>query len=183
MSLSAPLDIQFDWYPHRSVPVSDPYLANWLLDTGSLTERLQSMCRQFQVQVLCHQQQPQQTAGAGNPFIRDVLLLGDGQPWVFARSVIPEAINNGELLDLGSQPLGQRIFNDPRFVRGEFELCSLSYERLLAAMPQPYAAQLVPLHETSIHKLFGRRSSFTFLHYSMSVAEIFLPQSPAYLRE
>ncbi len=171
LTLNKPLDIAIDWVAAQGLPVPDPYLANWLLDTGSLTERLQSMCRQFSVQVLYHAQ-PRDNSD----FVREVILWGDNKPWVYARSVIPQAINNGELLDLGSQPLGRRIFNDERFVRGSFELCALNCNSLCNHL----MTDLVPTFTEGMSSLYGRRSAFQFLNTQMSVAEVFLPASPAY---
>ncbi|MDM7859262.1 chorismate lyase [Alteromonas sp. ASW11-36] len=174
LSLDKPLELAIDWTDSTAVPVADPYLANWLMDTGSLTERLQSMCRQFNVQVLYHAQ----PVSSGD-YVREVILWGDKQPWVYARSVIPVAINNGELLDLGTQPLGQRIFNDERFVRGNFELCQLDCESLGAGLPN----ELVSAFTDGMTALYGRRSMFQFLDTQMSVAEVFLPAAPAYIHQ
>lgn len=152
----------------------DPYLKNWLLDTGSLTERLMAMSQTFDLIKLGQGDHPlhaqeQRWLGDGNWQVREVYLCGNGQNWVFARSVLPMSLVEGELNNLGQQPLGKRLFNDSRFVRSEFELCELT------------PAQVQHLCETlPSHKLWGRRSRFTFEGQSMIVAELFLPDSPAY---
>lgn len=177
--VSKPLEVPIKWQMPDAVTIQDPYFANWLLDTGSLTERLQSMCRRFSVDVVFHDAVVD-SSYPDNTVIREVVLLGDSVPWVYAKSVIPQAINDTELEGLGKQPLGQRIFNDPRFVRGAFEVClldSINLHQQLAAIEYPLAkdAQLIPSTE-----LLGRRSTFSFLNSQMSVAEIFLPLSPMY---
>lgn len=169
------LDVQ--WTPASSATVEDAYLRNWLLDTGSLTERLQSMCRHFeliklgQAEAALHASEKQWLGETSShrAKVREVLLCGNHQPWVFARSVIPHALVAGELADLGTQPLGKRLFNDARFTRSEFELCKLTASTPGHQLP-------VPLNQT----LWGRRSKFRFLHYSLLVAEVFLHPSPPY---
>lgn len=157
----------------------DPYLRNWLLDTGSLTERLQSLCRHFELhllgqQTLTLQQDEAQLLQAdpqgGDYQVREVLLCGEGQPWVFARSVIPQQWCQGELAQLGNKPLGKIIFNDDRFQRQPFDLCTVRAAELLSQLP----------HQTGNQQLWGRRSLFTYQGYKMIVAEVFLPASPAY---
>ncbi|MBT0586765.1 chorismate--pyruvate lyase family protein [Alteromonas oceanisediminis] len=174
------------WHPPHTFTLEDATLANWLLDTGSLTERLQSQCRQLDVKVLFHAEATPSGTESGllnrhdSPFfIREVMLLGDGVPWVFARSVIPRAINQGELINLGNQPLGKRIFNDPRFKRGDFALCATPYTALKARLA-------IHLSDTShsdndnLCQVYGRRSVFSFSAHKLSVAEWFLPSAPAY---
>lgn len=102
--------------------------------------------------------------------IREVILYGNGQPWVFARSVLPQALCERDFSGLGSRPLGQIIFNDSRFVRQPFELISISENDEF----------LNRLNIQSQFPLWGRRSSFRFEEHHLMVAEIFLPHAPAY---
>ncbi len=177
-NLCFPLGLDVEWKHADSMCIPNSYLKNWLLDTGSLTERLQSMCRQFSLQKLGQAEQMlhkcEQDWLKAQQFtrwyVREVILFGDNQPWVFARSVIPHDLIEGELADVGSQPLGKIIFNDQRFTRSEFQLCNLDSQ----TMPNLCAAQ-------TRRRLWGRRSKFTFNDIDMLVAEVFLPQAPAYL--
>jgi chorismate lyase len=188
-TLSAlPLGIETNWFDPAQLTIGDPYLKNWLLDTGSLTERLQSQCREFRVQVLC--QRPValsleenhflQTTNSANQSeswqVREVILYGDNQPWVFARSLLPQPLCDNELAGLGDQPLGKMLFNDPRFKRYPFQITRMnprqSWLNKVAANSE--AGSIDGL------SLWGRRSLFTVNTLTMSVAEVFLPQSPAY---
>ncbi len=168
-----PVGLEVDWQAPQSVDFSDPYLKNWLLDTGSLTERVQALCHKFELRVLGQGEHAPHACevdwlglAQGSVDVREVLLCADGVPWVFARSVIPHALVKGELADLGSEPLGKRLFNDERFTRSPFELCSLPSTAFNAAMPRK--------------ALWGRRSRFERAGYHMIVAEVFLPDAPAY---
>ncbi|WP_218398433.1 chorismate--pyruvate lyase family protein [Alteromonas lipotrueae] len=174
---SFPVGLNVEWMQADSAPRNNPYLKNWLLDTGSLTERVQSLCHQFSLNVLgqaetaLHANEQSllsnslthQTSQAFQ--VREVLLCGNTLPWVFARSVIPQRLVEAELANLGSEPLGKRLFNDARFLRSEFELCCLP---------------AIALGFERDQQLWGRRSLFTLGEDSMIVAEVFLPDAPVY---
>lgn len=175
-----PVGIPTTWQDWDSVTVPDAYLKNWLLDTGSLTERLQSQCRQFSVAVIGQRPIPldleelNQLDGKNSNslkwHVREVMLLGDGRPWVFARSIIPQSLCEGDLAQLGNKPLGKIIFNDSRFSRSGFQLCQVKN-------PNQWLTGIGVHNRTS---LWGRRSVFSFENLKMSVAEVFLPEAPAY---
>ena len=175
MSLNAsfPVGLAVDWQQPERIELGDDHLKNWLLDTGSLTERVQALCQQSFSELLGqHTLTPHpnelsalNTNGQTKYQIREILLCDKGTPWVFARSVIPQAIIDTELSNLGRQPLGKRLFNDTRFSRSPFEIgrvnaASLGFSGTMA--------------------LWGRRSVFSIEDHHMIVAEVFLPQSPAY---
>ncbi|MDN4503005.1 chorismate lyase [Alteromonadaceae bacterium BrNp21-10] len=168
------------WQPANALIIPDSVLKNWLLDTSSLTERLQSCSRQFSVKVLGQGIAPTQSAERqlidlqdDQPIVREVLLQGNQQPWVYARTLMPKALCEdgvNRLADLGDKPLGKVIFNDSRFVRQPFEICCFQGASAL------HQALSLP-HE---QVLWGRRSVFTYQQYKMTVAEIFLPGAPSY---
>ncbi|MBN7823605.1 chorismate lyase [Bowmanella dokdonensis] len=178
LSAEFPLSLETDWIAPQSIRVPDFHLRNWLLDTGSLTERLQSHCRQFRVQLLGQAPLPlldneREQMGPVDYLVREVILWGDDRPWVFARSLLPRALceqDRGELSNLGEKPLGSILFNDARFERQPFQVTRLSAaHRLQSALKLP-----------GTQVLWGRRSVFHYLQWRMMVAEVFLPQCPAY---
>ena len=174
---SFPFGLDVQWFPAETVTIPDPYLKNWLLDTGSLTERLQSQCRRFVLKKIgqgaypLHQSERQwlRNIDKHNWQVREVWLCADTTPWVFARSVLPDALIESELKNLGEEPLGKRLFNDHRFVRSEFQLCQIRAEDAGHNLPIPPEVTL-----------WGRRSCFSFNQCSMIVAEVFLPDAPVY---
>jgi len=177
-----PFGIDAKWNVPSQVHFPDAYLKNWLLDTGSLTERLQSHCRVFQLVVLGQRQaaltleEKQQLGLCETDYdeadwqVREVILLGESQPWVFARSIIPRSLCQSDFANLGNKPLGQLIFNDRRFSRSPFQVSHI-------VKPGPLLAKL---GLTSAEQLWGRRSVFCFQETKMMVAEVFLPEAPAY---
>lgn len=182
LSYAFPIGIPSQWAEPDQFAIDSPCLKNWLLDTGSLTERLQSQCASFsltligqrQVQISLEEFQrvcaPQQVFNPKQWQVREVLLWGDNQPWVFARSIIPQQLCDTDFIHLNTKPLGQLIFNDERFKRMPFEVTNMC----------PSKAFLAQLHISCEMALWGRRSVFSFENLKMSVSEVFLPGSPAY---
>jgi chorismate lyase len=156
----------------------------WLRDTGSLTRRVIQACEAgcFRVRLL-HQ-------GWGAPLnserrilrsrrgvvtlIREVELLCDGHPWVFARTLIPATSLQGaarRLTHLGEKPLGAVLFTDPQATRGVTQIA-----RLLPRHPL-FAAACGHLDEAPA-ELWGRRTLFHLSGRTLLVSEIFLPGIP-----
>ena len=175
-----PVSVEGEWHDSHTLNYPCPKLADWLLNTGSLTERLESHTPRFEVQLLgqaeCEVKEPEaRLVSDGNQalVVRETVLKGDGQPWVFARSLmLPELCdaNHQQLHRLGNQPLGKVIFNDRRFQRRDFQVICLQRENNICRS----------LGLETPHALWGRRSVFEFEHLKLMVAEIFLPGSPAY---
>lgn len=177
-----PFGLAVCWAEPNSFAAIAPNMQDWLLDTGSLTERLQANSREFSVKVLGQSHIPLQGAEKAvlanhaqtQWQIREVILYGDGKPWVFARSVLPEYLCQSRWASLGNQPLGQRIFNDPNFVRSGFEIGKL--ER------HPLSHKVFAESPSSIQH-WARRSIFRLEHHELLVAEAFLPDCPCYMEQ
>jgi len=158
-------------------------LSHWLLDQGSLTARLISHCQHFRVellgqqQVLCSESEANDLIKAGEPvLVREVLLYCDEVAQVFARSLLPLSSLTGDeqkLANLGNQPLGQVLFNNPSLVRQRIELASFSAKSTVANLAEE-------LQLTSETPLWGRRSIFMLEDKPLMVAEVFLPGAFAY---
>lgn len=167
-----PVGLNPTWQPVTQLGAVNPTVHSWLVDTGSLTERIQSATDNFNLVVVGEGKVPlfdseeQVLDIARDSYqVREVLLRDGSEPWVFARSVIPDSLVTSEFDKLGTEPLGKRLFNDVRFERGEFEICQ-------TALPGLGTVFNVPL--------WGRRSCFHFQGQALLVAEIFLPSSPLY---
>lgn len=142
----------------------------WLLDQGSLTRRLQAL-GQFQVVPLSQQIATPGAAEArllGLParrraLLREVLLHLDGEPVVYARSVLPLATLNGANRILGHmarRSLGAELFRRP------------AARRVAVWVAQWPAARLPLAVEGSC---WGRQSLFLKRGQPLLVAEVFLP--------
>lgn len=167
-----------DWHyraqlPARLIPSG---VKHWLFDPGSLTQRLVKASRgNFRVQVLSqHWQRPslseQRLLGMKTrqvAIIREVALLCHGEPWVFARSIIPATSVTGPLRRLrkfDDSSLGSLLFKDPSMQRDGFQICQL-----------PVASSYLPKALENQTKLWGRRSRFLLKTKPLIVSEVFLP--------
>lgn len=142
----------------------------WLCNRGSLTHSLTlAAAGDFQVQVL-RQHWALPTATEARllhlpprrlALIREVQLIGQGTPWVFARSVIPRQVLRGRhhsLHRLGNHSLGSVLFSDPAIVRGPL--------------------QITRLQKAQQH-WWARRSVFHLNQQPLLVTEVFLPPMAA----
>lgn len=169
------------WFDHpHAMPRT---LRRWLCDRGSLTARLKAHCSRFRVVPLA--------TGLARPnldeyallnlrvgtlaYVREVLLLCDDVPVVFAHSVLPFSSLSGPwhgIAWLGSRPLGEALFNDHRIRRRSLAFRTLRPEHALFRT----LARQRPIHATTLH---ARRSVFCLEREPLLVTEVFLPEIDA----
>lgn len=154
-------------------PAPVPSILHWLFNEDSLTRRLTWLSNDgFSVTPLFEGWQPLRhdecaalgLAPASIGWVREVYLRGQGQPWVFARSVAARSALQGDGLpmdELGSRSLGELLFCDRAFTRKAIEVCHY---------PRPW----LPVAD-QVDGLWARRSRFDRGPLSVLVAEIFLP--------
>lgn len=152
----------------------------WLANQGSLTRKLRQRCQGFSVRpvrVGFMRPNPDETSllqlqSHELAYVREVVLNCNGHPAVFAHSVVsPDALRGpwAAVTRLGSRPLGEALFSNPRVVRGR-----LQYRRIdarHALLRQAVRAGMVPEGKT----LWARRSLFTLQGHPLMVTEVFLP--------
>lgn len=176
------------WRPKRQIFHADldADLATWLFDPTSLTERLVSACSgSFSVHILSqgwshamlNEAKTLNMRISGRALVREVHLLCDNEPWVFARTVIPPHTLRGKqrrLAKLGKKPLGAVLFADKSMQRTEMEIACIQ--------PGQQLYQLATHHLSHCEQpIWGRRSVFFLNKHPLMVSEIFLPHigSPA----
>lgn len=162
---------------------------HWLLDRGSLTQRLISLSGgDFRVEVV-YQGWSKPTLSEARALnisprlrtlVREVRLCGRDQTWVYARSIIPQSTLTGPqraLQHLGDRPLGAVLFKDPDMRRGPMQTASLQ----MTLAPEAPANSSEP--DTGEHpqrplqqSVWGRRSVFYLAGKPLLVSEVFLPQ-------
>lgn len=140
---------------------------SWLQDRGSLTQRLVHASQgHFRVEVLRQgyfRPSHSEARALGLPprqlaLVREVLLLGRGEPWVYARSVFPVSTLSGpqrQLREIGNRSLGSVLFRDPTMQREPLQIGDL---RLAGGT-----------------RLWARRSVFRLAGKPLLVCEVFLP--------
>lgn len=179
---SFPVTLTNQWFEPSSCKLPND-LMDWLLDKNSLTVRLKQHCQQFRVEVLgqqiqtCDVNEANDVIVAGEQvLVREVLLYCDEQPQVFARSLLPLSSLTGAeqvLANLGTQSLGQVLFNNPSLERQSIEISSFDSHSSVAKLA-------MSLQLTAEKTLWGRRSIFMLERKPLMVAEVFLPGAFAY---
>ena len=162
-----------DRYWNRHTLGCPPQLHPWLHDHVSLTRRNQQRCQKFSVQVLSQglQRIPYDEAALLRiaprelAHVREVLLLADGNPVVFAHSVVAAKHLRGAWADLGklgNRSLGSMLFTHPLVKRN-----ALHFKLLSASNPLQCNQSTTPA--------WARRSVFTLQNAPLLVTEVFLP--------
>lgn len=162
------------WRDAQHYLISDipALLRPWLLADGSLTQLLiAASAGEFRVErVMQEWQRPTlsearllQIDPSQHALIREVILWGCGQPWVYARSVMPSHSLRGDLRrlrKLQNSSLGALLFRFPQLQRTPFELAVET------------GALSVSSH--THNALWARRSRFSINDRALIVGEIFL---------
>ncbi|MFT5162673.1 MAG: chorismate--pyruvate lyase [Alteromonadaceae bacterium] len=182
-----PLSLEADWRSEPSKLITT-YLSSWLFEQGSLTSKLKRHCSDFKVKILAKHQR-NLSAKELTLFgyasdesvtvqVREVLLYCDGNPWVYAQTLmplsdIPPAVV--KLTTLGEKPLGEVIFNEPGVIRSAIEVAEFDRSSEVVQL----AAEVAQTADV-VRELWARRSMFTLEGYSLLVAEVFLPDAEVY---
>ena len=157
----------------------------WLTDHDSLTAAVRARCGDLRVRVL------RQGLGRALPdeapmigvcsgarvWVREVALVADGVPWVWARSVArPGDLRTAwrDLAGLGNRSLGAALFADPRVGRGNLLARALDHRDTGGR-----AARAVLAPGDEMAGLWARRSLFCRGQGRILVTEVFAPRIPA----
>lgn len=174
--------VRDDWW-QPAPPCWDVRLRRWLIDRGSLTRRLQARCRRFSVEVVVQRLLPAThdeglllgVPRAQHALVREVRLLCDGHPVVFARSVLARRSLRGAwrmVGGLGTRPLGAAVFADPTVTRQPLHFSRVG---VYHALHRRIAAALGGAAEGGSSGLWARRSVFLRGRHPLLVTEVFLP--------
>lgn len=155
-------------------------MRGWLTDDHSLTARIRARCERFSLQVVSQGKGvvlPDELAALGVHrhsalWQREVLLIADGEPVVFARSLVamPTIPAAWHLLHgLGGRPLATVLFNDPRVHRSPLEAARLDARDTR----WHHAARATGL--AALPALWARRSVFHRSAVPLLITEVFLP--------
>ncbi|WP_114325001.1 chorismate--pyruvate lyase family protein [Candidatus Colwellia aromaticivorans] len=182
LQLLFPVTLPSHWQSSDSCELPDN-LQSWLLDPDSLTARLKTHCHQFRVELLgqkvehCQAYEAVACIPVGEKvLVREVLLYCDDKPQVFARSLLPMSSLTGAeqaLANLGTQSLGQVLFNNPSLERKFIEVATFDSTSSVAKLA-------CDLQLNMTHTLWGRRSVFVLENKPLMVAEVFLPGAFSY---
>jgi chorismate--pyruvate lyase len=153
------------WLPASSPQLSAPLL-DWLLEEDSMTRRFEQHCQQVTVELIREDfigvdevMDEAEFLPADQRFwLREIVLCGDGEPWLIGRTVVPESTLNGPeqmLQQLGTRPLGRYLFSSSTLSRDFID-------------------------PGQVDDLWGRRSRLRLSGKPLLLTELFLPASPLY---
>lgn len=169
------------WVAHVNGVNPPMEMRGWLTDTASLTRKLTARSSQFRVRrlrqarALCLADEFTVVDLARRTHVqeREVLLMCDGRPMVYAHTIVPLSATAADwpfFGTLGERSLGTTLFGDPRVVRG-----SMQYARLHARHPLVRRACTALGGTTFSAPLLARRCLYQRNNGKLLVTEIFLP--------
>jgi len=157
-------------------------IASWLAERGSLTRRLRAGCGRLQL-ILLRQRAarplPDELALLGlrrgrYAWVREVLLLADGRPVLYAHSVARSSSLRTAwrpLSKVGLRPVGDAIFDRHGTQRGPIRVRRLQpADRLHRA-----AGRALGVGAGRLPALWARRSPFVHAGEALWITEVFLP--------
>ena len=142
-------------------------ILDWLLELGSMTKRFEQHSQQVTVIPYLERYVSQDKLSADEVqslpespryWVREVVMYGDGIPWLLGRTVIPEETltdDDQQLVDIGRMPLGRYLFSRESLTRDY-------------------------IHIGSCANRWVRSSRLRLSNKPLLLTEIFLPESPAY---
>lgn len=161
------------WQQPDEIEFPAPLAQQWLLEQGSLSRLMATQCEQLTVNLLSNQIMPAASLHedeielliSEDYLLRQVILYGDQQPWVFGHTLIPHSSMHGQQFDLTQQgqiPLGLTVFSADNVKRDSLQ---------------------VGWVDTELGRLLARRSRLWMNNKPMLVTELFLATSPIYSKE
>lgn len=169
------------WHAHVNASGAPSALRHWLTDRASLTVKLMAHSSRFRVQklaqrrALCLADEAREIGLARRLKVqeREVLLVCDGVPVVYAHTAVPLQADAGDwpfFSSLGERSLGTTLFGDPLVQRGE-----LHFARLRSLHPLHVRAMQAGAMGAVEEPLFARRCLFRRKNGVLLVTEVFLP--------
>ena len=171
------------WLAHPDGVGAGAAMRDWLTTSGSLTARLIAHSRQFRVQKLrqagnlCLADEAR-AIGLPRPervWEREVLLRCDGEPVVFAHTVVPMSATATDwplFSALGERSLGTTLFYDPLVQRGQLEFARIRPGHPLLARLRAALKGDGPRSDTVY---YARRCIYRRRQGLLLVTEVFLP--------
>ena len=178
--MKLPIHPQYRKSSWLTKPLNSGNLRHWLIDNGSLTARLKACYADFSLRPVLLKNgrafiDESKLLGlkvSQHALIREVTLMGNKQPVVFAHSVLPRASLRGVwrgLGKLGNQPLGAALFANSKVKRTPLEYKKLPRQHPISVRLSRHMSN-VPI------ALWARRSVFQLNCAKILVTEVFLEQ-------
>lgn len=167
---------------------------NWLEKPFILSKALKKVYTEFSVSLVSQsinyipddEVDPLECQKNTQGLIREVYLLGNCSPCIYARVTVPEKTflaNREDFENLGNRPIGETmLYNDPSVTRGDFEIKRLTQDDYLlfdsVVHQNFFEVAIASMHK--VKELWARRSVFTKGTNRLLVTEVFLANIPNY---
>ncbi|MEJ6475705.1 chorismate--pyruvate lyase family protein [Pseudoalteromonas piscicida] len=166
------LPLELSWQKNTQLVNVEPALAPYLLETQSLTAKLKSSCDSFSVSVIANEHRVAPVA-LQNEFLelawcREVTLNCNGKVAVYGQSWLNDEACSAGMDSIGETPLGELLFTDVNWQRGELEFIRLR------AQEHPLLLELMEPSRQSQSELFARKSWFKNGSAKILVCEVFV---------
>ncbi|WP_455473803.1 chorismate lyase [Bartonella sp. B30(2025)] len=153
------------WLSDQDPPIP-ANIRDWLMEQGSMTRRLETYCTCIRVEPQYEGfitrdnlgEEAEHLPDSASYWLREIILMGDNQPWLFGRTVIPQETlfdHNQALMHLGTVPLGRYLFSNNKLTRDY-------------------------IHIGRQNTLWARRSRLRLAGKPLLLTELFLSSSPLY---
>ncbi|MCX7898080.1 MAG: chorismate lyase [Rhodocyclaceae bacterium] len=167
------------WKSHPALLSAPRWLYPWLAERGSLTARIMARCHAFALSIVREAYArpfPDERPLLGLPWaqyawVREVLLHADGEPVVFAHSILLPKDTRGawhRARAIGARPLGAALFADPSITRGPLTCARIHPDH-------PLGRRISKVIGAVYGDLWARRSLFLHRGRPLVVTEVFLP--------
>jgi chorismate lyase len=167
------------WFDHVNGVNPPREMRGWLVDTRSLTLKLMACSSQFRVRRLRQQRGmclADEAMAVALPHRcrvqeREVLLLCDGRPTVYAHTIVPLHATAADwpfFGALGERSLGSTLFGDPQVTRGPLQFARLRAQHPLARRAYAVTGERVDF------PIFARRCLYRRRNGALLVTELFL---------
>ncbi|WP_058912420.1 chorismate lyase [Entomohabitans teleogrylli] len=142
-------------------------LLDWLMLEDSMTKRFEQYCQRVSVEICFEdfvgpdamsKDEASLLPAESQYWLREILLCGDGVPWLAGRTLVPASTLNGPelaLRQLGTTPLGRYLFTSSTLTRDFIQTGQSDGQ-------------------------WGRRSRLRLSGKPLLLTELFLPASPVY---
>ena len=168
------------WYTDLNTPPQDcsPQQWQWLIQADSLTARLERvggekmalklLSADWQKPIAEEQTWLSEIKPDDMIWVREIVHTYQEQPWVWARTLIPETTIKATNIDAKTtEPIGRILFREPTLKRDPFAWARLSAEH-------PYT-DMMRAHHCDLSSLpWLRRSVFWYQGYPLLIVEAFL---------
>ncbi|WP_455476459.1 chorismate lyase [Bartonella sp. B17] len=153
------------WLSDQDLPIPAD-VNDWLMEEGSMTRRFETHCTCIRVEPQREgfitqdklKEEAEHLPKTSRYWLREVILMGDNQPWLIGRTVIPQETlfyHNQALMHLGTTPLGRYLFSSDKLTRDY-------------------------IHIGRQNTLWARRSRLRLAGQPLLLTELFLAASPLY---